>query len=124
MRKWKKHSDYFSQNDVNAVHAATTQIFSERLRNGLILRITAFENYVGALAAWGKITWQLCCNGTPIDPFTNQKSQIGQQGIPQEVIIDFDFPPASVLSANAINSDGAVDYVAGIVLKGEYGTYE
>jgi hypothetical protein len=123
-RTWKIHSDYFSQNDVLAVHAAITEIFSEKLQGRLFLKITAIENYVSDLGAWGKLTWRLKCNGTPISPFHAQKSQIGQPGLPQEVVIDFLFPPASLLSVDIINSDIAVDYVGGIVLKGEYGTFE
>lgn len=53
MRQWKKHSDYFSQNDKLITHATTQDIFTEPLRNRLTLRITAFENYVAAVAAWG-----------------------------------------------------------------------
>jgi len=119
-KNWTKHSDFFHQADVTAVAGSTTEIFSYKLRSTLALKIKALGNYVGSVAAWGNLTWQLCCNDIPIEPFTAQKSQIGQAGIPQEVTMDFIFPPASLLSVKLINSSG-VDYVGGIVLKGEHG---
>lgn len=125
MKNWVKVSDFFNQSDVNVVKNTTaTEIMYEHVRNKLFLKVTGVFNYVGDVGAWTNITWKLRCNGIPIDPFTAQKSPIGQQGVPQKVIVDFIFPPASRLSWTADNADGINNHVVGIMTEGEYGYFE
>lgn len=82
-------------------------------------RLTHFGNYVGAISAWGNITWNMYINGAPIPRFNGIKDQIGTQielrQIGEEIIV----PGCSVLLIEAINN-GSIAFDVGASLKGEF----
>lgn len=121
-RRWIKIGEWYRQASVSVNAGATTSIFSEKAPPALSLRITGLAIYAGSASAWGNLAWDMLFNGTPIYPYNGTKDQIGLQNQPVS-IQPVEFPPASLVGYQATNT-GAVAYVAGVVLRGEYGYYE
>lgn len=122
MKRWVKVKDFFKQVSANVTAGTNADIYTLHVQPNVVLRLTAFGNYVGVAAAWGFLTWNVENNGCSLPPLQNITDQMGLLGQPVD-IEPVEFPGGSDLAINLANAAG-VPYSGGVILRGEYGYYE
>lgn len=109
------------QNDASIGAGSAADVISEVVPNRLILKLEKFATFAED-AAFGSLIWTLNVNGTPIAPFTGNKSQIGIQFEMVSLPREFDIAGGSLVTVNIQNTGGAA-YKGGAILEGVLGYY-
>lgn len=123
---WVAEEGFYRQNSAASIASlANADLITETVAPRRILKLTHYGTYAGDIGAWGKVKWSLRINQAGLFPFDQTTDQIGLQNQPVEISQDLYLPAGSILTVNAVNTDGGAAHTGiGFILKGEYGHFE
>lgn len=108
----------FDSQIASVAAGASTILFTMKIPKTVNAKVTGISTFIRDNAALGQIRWKLLYDGTPVLPFEDIKTLIGEEGKLLEVPEEYKtFPGGGSLEVVAFNDNASIPFEAGAALR-------